>query len=572
MAVLGISITATSLCAQVTQNRSAAADAPAIVLRGVVRHTDGRPIPGALVRATQYGYTLVALTTSDADGRFMMAAPERQLITLEVEAPIVRSAYGQLFATSDMGTVLVTLGDRTLPVDSTAAPQIIPVSGRALDTTRAVAMTREGDGRWRATVPSDREVLRYRVRYGPRQDTNTPDAGRIQSAADDPDIPAFVSVAPVVNGVATITVDPAKLPKDTTTSRITVSNRTSTAARLETIRDVSAALFKTSALSQKGDTAAARIAQDSIVRRTLRAFDAERDPIVRQAYANTLLMMFWHKLPQAEARRVARALDPRSPVAADFGYPMAITAALLAEEFPGRQGPKLAADTVYQHRVREVTSQALATPGISRWMRGRLYWQLAFTLGRESTSQPVALAYLDSLIALPETSEQEVRMLLREISPNRPTQVGKPIVPWVAVDLDDPKKQHKAADFAGKWTLIDLWGPWCAPCVAEMPALHDAHKMFGPRGLHIVSIDFEPSPDGARTFRKERYPMPWTNAWAGEEMFESAAARTFSTAAFPTILLVNPEGMIVAMDAELRGAKLAETLERLLPKTTNAVP
>ncbi|MCU0648169.1 MAG: hypothetical protein MUF00_09255, partial [Gemmatimonadaceae bacterium] len=100
----------------------------------------------------------------------------------------------------------------------------------------------------------------------------------------------------------------------------------------------------------------------------------------------------------------------------------------------------------------------------------------------------------------------------------------------------------------------------------------DAHSVFSARGLHIVSIDFDQSPEAARTFRKEKYPMPWTNGYAGDGMFESQAARLFSTAKFPTILLVNPDGKIVAMDLDLRGEKLAQTLDRLLPKPAASVP
>jgi thiol-disulfide isomerase/thioredoxin len=376
----------------------------------------------------------------------------------------------------------------------------------------------------------------------------------------------------VVNGVAIITVDPAQLPVDSVESRLRVSNRASTSARLEALNDFSRAGFALSDKARAGDTAAARRGTDSLARAALRSHDSERNPIVRQAWANTLLLTYWPQLSVAEGRRVRRTLDPRSPIAADFGYPISITGGLLAEEFPTLRGLAVASDTVFPRRAREAMQAALATPGISAWTRSRLYWNLAFTLGRDSTTQALAAMYADSLARMSETSEQELRILQRVIAPSRPTQVGKPIVPWVVADLDDPSKQHRASDFAGKWTLIDLWGPWCAPCVAEMPALHEAHRVFSTRGLHLVSIDFDHGPENARTFRKEKHPMPWTNGYAGDGMFDSPAARAFGTVGFPTIILVNPDGKIVAMDIELRGDRLAQTLDRLLPKSVTGVP
>jgi thiol-disulfide isomerase/thioredoxin len=45
--------------------------------------------------------------------------------------------------------------------------------------------------------------------------------------------------------------------------------------------------------------------------------------------------------------------------------------------------------------------------------------------------------------------------------------------------LDD--KTHQFSDFIGKgkWTILNIWGPKCPPCIEEMPqlqAFHDDHK------------------------------------------------------------------------------------------------
>ena len=52
-------------------------------------------------------------------------------------------------------------------------------------------------------------------------------------------------------------------------------------------------------------------------------------------------------------------------------------------------------------------------------------------------------------------------------------------------------KQHKLADYKGKWVLVNLWATWCPPCLEEIPdliALQESHKNLAVIG---VAVDFE---------------------------------------------------------------------------------
>lgn len=52
---------------------------------------------------------------------------------------------------------------------------------------------------------------------------------------------------------------------------------------------------------------------------------------------------------------------------------------------------------------------------------------------------------------------------------------------------DSNGKAVRLADFRGKPILLNLWATWCAPCVAEMPALEELAKKSGDK-RHIVTV------------------------------------------------------------------------------------
>ena len=47
----------------------------------------------------------------------------------------------------------------------------------------------------------------------------------------------------------------------------------------------------------------------------------------------------------------------------------------------------------------------------------------------------------------------------------------------------------KVADRKGKVVLVDLWGIWCGPCVAEMPALARLQTAYADKGFEIVGLN-----------------------------------------------------------------------------------
>ena len=140
---------------------------------------------------------------------------------------------------------------------------------------------------------------------------------------------------------------------------------------------------------------------------------------------------------------------------------------------------------------------------------------------------------------------------------------GKRVPEFTFVSLDDSTDIFTDRDLLGRTYLIDLWGTWCKPCVAEIPALEQAYDRFKDSGFEILSVAFHNAPEEIRRFRKEQYAMPWLHTVVGEQDNESVA-KAFELIGYPKPILVNERGTIVAMKGTLRGEKTMDALSALL--------
>jgi thiol-disulfide isomerase/thioredoxin len=155
------------------------------------------------------------------------------------------------------------------------------------------------------------------------------------------------------------------------------------------------------------------------------------------------------------------------------------------------------------------------------------------------------------------------RSVLARHGASRALQKGKTVPDFRFAALGDSTRSHTLASLRGRHVLLDFWATWCAPCIGEMPVLHAAHERFRSRGFEILSISADAAPAVVERFRAGRWPMPWLHTFA-EGGLEHPTLKAFEIRFLPRTVLIDGEGRIVAVDDELRGERLAETLERVL--------
>ena len=147
----------------------------------------------------------------------------------------------------------------------------------------------------------------------------------------------------------------------------------------------------------------------------------------------------------------------------------------------------------------------------------------------------------------------------RTLDPERMLQNGSPVPEFSFVSFDDSTVTITDTDLKGRTYLLDFWGTWCAPCIEEIPALEETYERYKESGFEILSIAFLDDPEDIQIFRKDRYPMPWLHTRVARKDDNSIRA-LFELTGFPRPILVDEEGMIIAIDAELRDGKVLDVV------------
>jgi thiol-disulfide isomerase/thioredoxin len=118
--------------------------------------------------------------------------------------------------------------------------------------------------------------------------------------------------------------------------------------------------------------------------------------------------------------------------------------------------------------------------------------------------------------------------------------VDPPVTPAPIVFLAADGAPHRLEEFLGHGMVINLWATWCAPCVAEMPALAALSRALAPQDIAVLPLSSDRG--GAKAVRAffdahDITGLPILLDPSG------AAADAWEARGIPTTMIIDRKGM-----------------------------
>jgi thiol-disulfide isomerase/thioredoxin len=131
--------------------------------------------------------------------------------------------------------------------------------------------------------------------------------------------------------------------------------------------------------------------------------------------------------------------------------------------------------------------------------------------------------------------------------------VGKPAPQFTSADREGTK--HALKELLGKYTILDFWASWCAPCRKEIPNLKKLYEKYHPIGLAIISISLDKEdPKWKKALDEEN--LPWANLLDREGVDKKYGIKTI-----PAMFVIDKNGKVIG--EKLRGESLENKLKEL---------
>ncbi|MBD0824939.1 TlpA disulfide reductase family protein [Aestuariibaculum marinum] len=120
------------------------------------------------------------------------------------------------------------------------------------------------------------------------------------------------------------------------------------------------------------------------------------------------------------------------------------------------------------------------------------------------------------------------------------TQIGMP-APEVITNNTLDGSEFKLSNFKGNYVLLDYWGTWCGPCMAEIPKIKEYYNKYSDKNFVVVGVN---SGDAVPRWKKtvEENGYNWEHI---QTTNENNLLVPFNVNSFPTKILIDPEGKII---------------------------
>ncbi len=116
--------------------------------------------------------------------------------------------------------------------------------------------------------------------------------------------------------------------------------------------------------------------------------------------------------------------------------------------------------------------------------------------------------------------------------------VGRPMFTVKSTNTYDGKA-FSSDNWKGRFYLIDFWGSWCGPCMADVPDLKKLKETY-PDQLQVLGIASDKEPNWRKAIVDHN--LDWTQILNGTS--DQDFVSRLNVTGFPTKILVDPNGQI----------------------------
>jgi thiol-disulfide isomerase/thioredoxin len=126
-----------------------------------------------------------------------------------------------------------------------------------------------------------------------------------------------------------------------------------------------------------------------------------------------------------------------------------------------------------------------------------------------------------------------------------PALAAEALVPWTGGATPPLKLRTLAgaelslADFRGRTVIVNFWATWCAPCVAEMPALQRLRDSLASKGVEVIAVNYQENAARIRPFA-ERLGLTFPIV----RDHDGTVREAWQVTVFPKSFVVGPGGRI----------------------------
>ena len=150
------------------------------------------------------------------------------------------------------------------------------------------------------------------------------------------------------------------------------------------------------------------------------------------------------------------------------------------------------------------------------------------------------------------------RQLVNKVNATKRIAIGAIAPGFVSTDTAGKKIDLKG--YRGKYTFVEFWASWCAPCREESPTLVRLYNEYKDKGFTILSVSIDNNTtQWKNAIRQDGYT--WGNV-CDLNGYGGPTAALYTVTAIPNSFLLDKNGRIIAKN--LRGKILESKLAELM--------